>query len=330
MLIRLGLALCVLAGCQTQPTRPAANAMAMPMSNAALDRFANGNGICLGVEYLPPPSEVAAPTALHWGEPQERPSDRARNGGQLPKRLGARDANQRTTAGRDSSATTAIDEVALQFLDDLMGDDRRRMRWEFGAPLLTAQHYDEQSPGIDLRSDEITAEDQDLRLSQSGMQILRRPFQRMLRRTPMVSGLEVQIDRIAGGRNEAEENAEGSDGPEYGRISLLVRPNRLSDPMEIGYRRSGFRIATTQEQLKCTCTIPLGNGVFLELRARQTYADEAWQLRSDLRWQYSQATSLHFAVGNGLDFLPSSPTYSLEGTPFDGSSGAVFYAVHLF
>jgi hypothetical protein len=329
MSIRLGLALCVLAGCQVQPTRPAAIDAAMPSNNEALDRFADGHGICLGVEYLPPPNAAAAPAALHWGEPQDRPSDHARSGSQLPKRLGAREANQRAIANRDGE-TTAIDDMAMQFLDDLMGDDRRRMRWEFGAPLLTAQNYDEQSPGIDLRSDEIAAEDQDLRLSQSGMQILRRPFQRMLRRTPLVSGLEVQIDRIANGRNEAEDAGESTEGTEYGRVSFLVRPNRLSDPVEIGYRRSGLRIATTQEQLKCTCTIPLGNGVFLELRARQTYADDSWQLRSDLRWQYSQTTNLHFAVGNGLDFLPSSPTYSLEGTPFDGSSGVLFYAVHLF
>ena len=128
MSIRLGLALCVLAGCQVQPTRPAAIDAAMPRSAEALDRFADGNGICLGVEYLPPPNAAAAPAALHWGEPQDRPSDHARSGSQLPKRLGAREANQRAIANRDGETTTAIDEMAMQFPDDLMGDDRRPMR----------------------------------------------------------------------------------------------------------------------------------------------------------------------------------------------------------
>ena len=335
MRIRLGLALCMLAGCATQPPMPAALAPEATPTIASLDAFAVGHMLCLGVEYLPP-SRVEAqgegPHALRLGDALERSNDarRRNNAKALPRRSNGEMHSWAMSSADLVGPEPGTEEMALQFLDDLLGEDRRRLRRELATPLLAGQSIDMQSPAIDLRSEEILAEDQEERLSRSGMGLLRRPFQKLLRRTPLATGVEVRFEQFAQPRETQEAlDAEGGS-TDLGRLMFRVRPSRSDDPIEIGYRRSGFRIATSQLQWKCSFSVPIADAVFLEVRSRQDYDDQQLGLRAAIRWDYSAATTFHLAIGNEIELAPSTTSSAPGDQPAPGSDGIMFYAVHFF
>ena len=338
MKIRLGIATCLLAGCATQP--PRCDAMPTPDLARAipgLQRLAHGNPICLGVEFLPPMAEDAA---IAVRAPQVAIERAEEQRGTLPGVRSYQPMLVRERTNRHAWAETREDpvanedpaaNVALRFLDDLMGEDRRRLRREIGTPALAMQGLDMQSPGIDLRADELRADDEALWFAENGPRLLRRPLQQMLRRTAWISTFEVQLDELRqANASLLDDTANADDDTDLGRMSMRVRVNRPSDPLEVAYLRAGLRVGTTQEQLKLGYSLPVADDVFLDLRARQRYDDAAWRLRADLRWEVSAKTSVHLVAGDALDFLTTSSVYSLFESPMDGSAGILLYAVHLF
>ena len=335
MKIRLGLALCMLAGCVTQPPVPAASATDRQDPIAALAGFSSGHALCLGVEYLPPSQKDDAaqlPRAVRIGDPLDRTVVERRRPTQrlLPRRAPGELHSWAMSSADLVGPEPGTEEMALQFLDDLLGEDRRRLRRELSAPLLAGQTIDMQSPAIDLRSEEVFAEDQQERLSRSGMGLLRRPFQKLLRRTPLVTGVEVRLEQFTQPREPEDLLDAEPSSTDLGRLMLRVRPSRSDDPIEIGYRRSGFRIATSQQQWKCSVSVPIAESVFLEVRSRQDYDNRQIGLRAAIRWDYSSATTIHLAVGNEIEFA-SSPTAMTSGDqPAQGSDGIMIYAVHFF
>ena len=329
MSIRLGLALCVFAGCSLQPAREASGSLTTSQRLAGLDAFAHGSALCVGVEHLPPGNDHSSPTAL--------PTAGLRAGSatiyapQGPSRFVAAQDDRRqatTTEPRGRHSTHA--DLALQFLDDLQGRDRFRLRREFMALNLPTAANDEQSPGIPLRADERAAEDAEERLGETGHQIVRRPIQQLLRRTAVVSRVELKLADLADLPAERSHSDEAHDDVDLGRLTMVVRPNRMDAPVEIGYRRSGFVIATSQQQLKCGITLPIAESVFLELRARQLFLDDSWQLRAELRWMCSQQSSVHLVCGDDL-LIPSEATpYGRDPMAPTGVLGIQLYAVHRF
>lgn len=314
----------------------------MPIAVAAgldpgLARLARGNPICLGVEFLPPLAEDAAIVVRSSPVEAERAEDLTnalptvrRYQPMLVRERASRHAWSLTQedllAGEDPAA-----QVALRFLDDLMGEDRRRLNREIGTPALAMQGIDLQSPGIDLRADELRAEDEAQWFAENGPRLLRRPLQKMLRRTSWISTVELQLEELQrANASLLDDAANVDDDTDLGRMSMRVRMNRPTDPLELAYLRAGMRIASTQEQLKLGYSLPLAEDVFLDLRARQDYQSADWRLRADLRWEVSEKTSIHFVAGDDLDFLTTSSVYSLFESPMDGSAGILVYAVHLF
>lgn len=335
MRIRLGLALCMLAGCATQPPAPAASATDVLQPIAALDGFSAGQALCLGVEYLPPSHQEDAsrlPQAVRIGEPVERAVvDRRRASDRpLPRRAPGELHAWAMSSADLVGPEPATEELALRFLDDLLGEDRRRLRRESRAPMLAGQTIDMQSPAIDLRSEEAFAEDQQERLSRGGLGLLRRPVQKLLRRMPIVTGFEVRLEQLThpSGNNEPVDTE--SESMDMGRLTLRVRPSRSGDPLEIGYRRSGFFVATSQQQWKSSFSVPITDSVSFEVRSRQDYDVRQLGLRATLRWDYSSATTVQLAVGNDIEaFSPQTVVNNTDPAP-QGSDGIMIYAIHFF
>lgn len=348
MKLQLGLALCLFAGCAVRPTAvteqaPATDATAQASGAAArpqaLDVFAairRGSPLCLGVEFLPPVADenpLTGPTAVARAEAVPQPPPAPVRPREFQP-FGGRDHADRHTwtlsADDLAHARAPIERETLRFLDDLMGEDRRRLRRDIGTPILTVQATDLQSPGIDLRSEEIQAEEEAQYLAEHGTDLLRRPLQLLLRRTPLVEQLEIDLREFKETNVPLSEEYGRAHQGNLGRLSLRVRTSDPQDPVEVVYLRSGVRIGSSQSQLKLGFARHIAKDLVLELRARQDYDDRDWRLRADLAWEVSPHTSLHFVAGDNLDFLTTSTVYSLFESPMDGSPGVLVYAVHLF
>jgi hypothetical protein len=329
MSIRMGLALCALAGCTMQPARSTLCHGDGDVRLSVLDGFAKGNVLCLGVEHLPPDGEQSSPRAL----PAHR--DTALPGAAvLASDRSAMHGEPRTgNASLTSKQNDRIEDMALRFYQDLQGQDLRRLRREFPHLNLPVASTDEQSPGIQLQSDEKNAEDAEQRLGENGQQVLRRPLQRLMRRASLVHRMELRISDLTELTELPAERGSQDDAArplELGRLTMVVRPNRSGDPLEIGYRRDGLAVSTSQQQLKFSYTIPIAEALFLDLRARQTYLDDSWQLRADLRWECSRASTVHLVFGEDLAFQSDAAPYAQDPSAPTGVPGIQLFAVHYF
>lgn len=343
-----GILFCLLAGCAVQPTSiddrwssddSAREVAAREAANrAALQRLADGNRLRIGVEFLPPAAEENAvavvPAAARAqvttdGEPPRRPV------GSIPVPLNRdnRDRHTWTLSNDDLAAMRApLEQETLRFLDDVMGEDRRRLRRELGTPILSMQTIDLQSPGLDLPSEEEQAEERAEWLTQNGMVLLRRPFQNLLRRFPTVREFEIELDEFKSTNLPLSETY----GPapdrrnDVGRVSMHIRANNPRDPVELAWVQSNVRVGTSQGLLKVGLAQDLAENLTLEVRTRHAYDSSDWRVRADLTWRLSRTTSLHLVAGDDLDFMATSSVYSLFDSPMDGSPGLLIYAVHLF
>jgi hypothetical protein len=345
MRILLGTALGLLAGCAVQPAaggeeRPGDAIDGAQATNAIairLQQLQHSHLLCLGVEFLPPAASeepLATPTPPVHVEPVPLPPRPAPRPPEYQP-YGDRDRYEPHTwlmSGEDlANVRDPLERETLHFIDDLMGEDRRRLRRDIGTPILTMQAADLQSPGLDRGTTDPQADEESQWMAQHGVELLRRPFNRMLRRTPIVQQIEVDLDDWKESNVPlSEEYSRTHDTHDLGRMSMRVHANDYKDPVELVYMRSGVRVGSSQTQLKLGLSRHLSRDLLLELRAREDYDDSEWHLRADLSWLVSPRTSLHFVAGDNLDFMATSTVYSLFESPMDGSPGLLVYAVHLF
>ncbi|MGE3175135.1 MAG: hypothetical protein AB7O97_21080 [Planctomycetota bacterium] len=333
MRLALGIALTVLAGCAAPPARESSPGAAA----AGLERLTAGNPMCLGVEFLPPfdgdlalavPSRTArAEIVREPPRPQPAPPKYRPYGGREPS-LG----HTWTMSADDLAAVrNPMVRETLQFIDDVMGEDRRRLLRNLGTPILRMQTIDLQSPGIDLGADELRAEEQARWMAENGTALLRRPLQKLLRRTALVRGLEFELDAFKEDNVPlSEEYGNAHRSTDLGRVSMRLHAGDLQDPVELAYMHSGVRVSSSQDRVKMRFSRQVADDVFLEVRTRHDFDDGDWGVRADLRWTLSPQTNLHFVAGDDLDFLATSSVYSLFESPMDGSPGLLVYAVHIF
>src|SRR5688572_6054557 len=139
----LGIAVCVLGGCATQPP-----------GEALVPRAPEGDTVPdvpplllrVGVEHLPPEpgtaggddaTQTAHVEAVRVGEDPKQ--------GPQPERgpRAAAERDRKHTWTMDAESLSEIDDVfareTLHFVHDLVGDDRRRAQREVGTPILTWQ-----------------------------------------------------------------------------------------------------------------------------------------------------------------------------------------------
>jgi len=213
-----------------------------------------------------------------------------------------------------------------------MGKDRRRIRWELGTSILANRHQDLSYPNLPNYMDEWNQEYEDVIFSQRGRSLVRRPLRSALKSFTVFRDLELALDDFKADylpiSGAYQENHPGRF--KFGRISMRIRLTDGSDPLEIAYRRSGFRLGSSQEKFKAGYSTELFDDLTLSLNTRYEYGSSHFAVRADLTYLLDGKTSVHLAAGDELDFLWSSNSYSLVENPLDDSTGLFFYVEHLF
>ena len=225
MRIQLGIPICLLAGCVVQPTHVEPQVAGSPkqdLSQRQLDSdtapphptasdvreaihphlalLRRGNPLRIGIEFLPPRGEESAFAVRATPSRAESVAEKPRALMQPPERSRPIDRKNRHTWTMSTDDLEAIrDPIAretMQFIDDVMGEDRRRLKRNLGTPILTMQTIDLQSPGIDLRADERQIEDEAIWATDHGMGLLKRPLRHLLKRLPIVRDAELRLDEF--------------------------------------------------------------------------------------------------------------------------------------
>lgn len=330
--LRLGIAVCLLAGCATQPPTPIPDAIASAEARLAAVLTA-GAMPRIGVEFLPPetPADTAAP------ELSAAPTRRAPPPPAEPQRLVDRvrvreDVHTWRLSVADLEAVDdPIAREALRFCDDLVREDRRRTQREVRLPFLEWRPP-EIDLGAKLWSDERIGEIRAQWVDDHLGSLLGSPFRHLLRRLPLVSDFEVSLDDFRSSFVPGTEPylRTHDDGSSFGRVSLRVHAGNPSDPIEVAYLNGGARVVASRDRTKLGYEVQLGERVGLEVRATRDYRTNHDVFRIDLGFRHSPTTSFHVALGDDMDFLSTSSIYSLFETPMDGSPGMLVYAVHVF
>lgn len=330
---------CLLAGCALQPTAAPphptalARAVVVPASTAdSLPRLVAGLppptfAVRIGVEHLPPEAATEVRPRCEVLSMAPAPARR-------PLREAARPDRARAAAEQPFLAAATEDPLAreaLQFVNDMVEADRRRVEREVGLPFFEFQAVDPDRGPL-LNSERDLATDHELWLQANGRTLLQRPLRQMLRRLPLVRDLEVEFEDFRADHVPWTEPYAQAHARErmLGRISLRVHASDAHDPVEVAWVHSGLLLGSSQQTGKLGFRLPLSEDLRLELRARTDYATEEFGLRLDLTWRASARTSLHAAVGDDMDFLSTSSLYSLFESPMDGAPGLVVYAAHVF
>lgn len=324
--------LCLLTGCVVQPTAPDPTRDRGPVT-------AIGPGPLslvprIGIEHLPPddatPPPPTARVEAQSNEPPPVPRD------STPARFAERrDPAARHTWSMSAEDLASIDDPiareTLQFVQDLVETDLRRVRREVGLPLFGLDAPDpDRSTLLPAELDLLEAQEEWVQTR--GPTLLRRPLQQLARRLPFVRHFEVEFQEFRSDHVPLSEPYRMSHGDResLGRLSMRVHADDAQDPVEVSYVSSGIRVGTSQEVGKLSIDWDLSSTLRLEVRARTEYATSENHLRVDLVYRPSDWTSVHAAFGDDMDFLSTSSIYSLFETPMDGSAGFVLYAVHVF
>ncbi|HEX6812107.1 MAG TPA: hypothetical protein VF384_10830 [Planctomycetota bacterium] len=341
MRFQLGMLVCLLAGCATQPTSPT------PLPAAAAATRARGAPpiplvLRIGIEHLPPddactPADEGTRVRV---EAQQRfttlratPASTA-PGSEPDARRGIEAAPRHTWQLSASDLAAIDDPVAretMRFVNDLVDQDRRRENREAGT-LFLAYQYVEPDAGPLLPNEETLRADHEEWMHEHGPGLLQRPLRRLLRRLPIVQQFELDLEQFRSDNvplSEPYSQAHGARSSDA-RLSLRLLTSNLDDPVEFGIKHSGVRIASSQQIGKLSVDWGFTDRLQFALRGRTEYETGDISVRADLTYWASPFTSLHLGVGEDMDFLSTSSIYSLYESSLDGTTGLVFYAVHIF
>ena len=336
---RWGILCCLLAGCVVQPTGRDPQPQREGRALAALPAPTT---LRIGLEFLAPePDDTTAPvrvepvdrrrsTMMSLDEAQAR---RAPTPVSLRDRVDALAKRHTWTldAGDLAAMADPVARETLYFLEDLLDEDRRSAHREVRVPFFDWQHHEATDDPM-LTSEFTLQNARDEWIHEHGPGLLRRPFQRMLRRIPIAREVEVAVDDWRSDNVPFSEPYLQTHREEhnYGRLSMRLHTDDWADPVEVFYVRRGVRIGTSQNYGKVSWNLPLTDKVRLELRGRREYDGSDFGWRCNLIYQHSPRTSINLSAGDDLEFLSTSSIFSLFDSPMDGEAGVVLYAVHVF
>jgi hypothetical protein len=319
---------CLLAGCVVQPTRSTPT----PTTVAGLAPPPAGLVLRIGVEHLPPSERVAESpgTVRVQSLGGEEPRRTASAPEQRPRRRKSTDHTWTLSAEDLTAIDDPIARETLQFVEDLVGEDQRRVRRSLGTPFF--DWVGPGSNGLELRGEEADRVMREEWVHENGPALLRRPLRLLLRRLPIASQVGVAMQDFRSDHVPLSEPYQQTHGDRHllGRISARIRTSDLEDPLELVYMRSGVRIGSSQEVGKLSIDWPLTDTLSFQLRTRTTYENGDHELRGGLVLRPSATTSLHLTIGDNLDYLSTSQAYSLFDSPMDGAPGLLLHGVHVF
>jgi hypothetical protein len=308
-------------------------AAVVPVDNLALAPALPVSVLRIGLEHLPPERAEQEPS-LERLQPLTTAPRRPRLDERRGRLLQPEDERGRHIWTMDATELAAIHSPlareALQFVDDLMLEDRRRVRGEVREPFFQYQPIHDGQ--LVLWSEQAMAQQRSEWLHENGPSLLRKPLQRLWRRLPLLRDLELTLDSLRTNHLPMTQNYQQAHGSKRarGRVSVRVRPGNLDDPVEVVFMHSGLRVGSSQTVGKLSFGRQLTEKLWAELHARLNYETRRHTARINLTYWLTQTTRFHFAFGDELDFLPSASAFSFLDNPGQERTGFLLYAVHTF
>lgn len=231
-----------------------------------------------------------------------------------------------------------LERFALSFLHNVVSKERRRIQRELGATILftrlrTVSTDHRLETILDMRD----REDQETLFRRYGIGLLKKPLQRTARQTTFIQDLEVLLENFKAEAFPLSEAYQESHGDRWklGRLSIRLHASDASDPVEFVYIRSGWRIGSSQEQLKVAYTMEITPDLSFAIRTLYDYRSDYLDIWGNLRYDANPDTRLHLLVGNNLDLLTGTTMYPVLQSPVvlpaaDDSTGLLVYVEHFF
>ncbi len=349
MRTHLGVWLCTLAGCAVPPAvdSPSAPTETALHTGATVPQVPS-LPIRIGVEFLPPTSTdslleslrsglsmrplLDAP--LHTGVIAEvdRPSNTPRFAKPAVKQPVEAELPWTFDKYKIRAIKDPFERVGVRFVQELIGDDLRRARREFGPMIDETRHYDLSYPSLPNYLDERRKQDEELFFAEHGRHFIRRPMRNALKSFTIFQDLEVALEEFKSEHmpiSSTEENGHG-ERSSWGRVSMRLRVTDHEDPLELTYRRSGWRFGTNQERLKARYTTELAEDFTLSLSTRYEYESSDFSVRANLTYVFDETTRAHLVAGESLGFFSDPEVFTLMESPLQGDAGLLFYVEHLF
>ena len=350
----LGIPLLVLAGCATQsdggsPASPKDTLEAvapLPPKGWLTAR--------IGVEYLAsePDQELLTLASAGLGHAsQDRPTPRrslSEVESTRPEPT-ARPADPRESVGPEQSelpwlsrdALARIENPAerftLNFIHHMIGEDRRRVQRQVGAPILFNQLRNSLPVhGLETVLDQRNREDQALLLARERSSLLNRPLRRALKTSTLIHRFETLIDDfkadhvpLTGAYEDQHQRRR------YGRFSVRLHVRDSANPVEVAYRYEGWRVGTAHDYMKFGLDRDLSENVAFSMRGVYQYGPALLDMWCALRVDVDESTNAHLLFSDKMDIVTGSTMYPVVHSPValrtvDESPGALFYMEHFF
>lgn len=274
-----------------------------------------GEATRVGVE----PARPVSPLTGDWSyEPVEQPSELPWLSKEALRRID--DPTERLT---------------LNFLNQLIGQDRRRVTREFGTPILFNRwRYHTPSQGLDTHLDIMDSEDQALMLSRESRRLVRGPLRSALRKSDLLAGVTDILDDVKASIPFTREYQQRS-GTSYGSVSFKMRLTDSDNPFEVSYRNMGWRIGSGPGRLRISYETQITEDLIVSVRTRYDYDPGEFGVSANLRYRVSDDTHVNVLMSDHIDIISGSSMYPVIRSPVtldavDDSTGVLFYVEHLF
>lgn len=328
-----GLSLALVTGCTMVPVqrdseRPTSS-VPLPSSGATMVR--------VGVEYLPPDSELAETADYHaTGSDEDRTPAESQSAMVVsplaeaeppPENPRFDELQVRWELARDEirRKRNSVERVTLRFLSELMGDDRKRVQRALGTPLLGSQLRLASDP-LSNFLDERDREDHQRLLTKNGTRMIRRPIRNALKELPILNDVELAIHQFKTENPYVPKRS----SRRFGRVSVRIRVSHFEDPIEIYFVHSGVRVGSSLDYFKASYTAHLTQGLSLRLRSRYDYDDSGLRLFGNLEYKLNEYTTIHALAGNRINTLSGPATYPGGPQSDEKTKGVLIYVEHLF
>ncbi|MHC4514697.1 MAG: hypothetical protein ACYTGW_14870 [Planctomycetota bacterium] len=232
---------------------------------------------------------------------------------------------------RIASVEHPVERMGLRFLREVVGDDRRRVDRALGSPILTSQ-LGYLSPNVPMTYVDRRDQENHLQLIRRyGTRLLRRPARRALKELEIVNTVERALKKFKAvhipltGEYQREHRQR-----HRGRFSMHLSASDLTDPAELYYRHSGWKIGGGLTTARLSYSKHLTDNMLLNLRSSIGYDDQNVKVLGRVAFKVSQTTTLNLSAGNDITVLTSPVTYTGMPPDQERSEGFVFYVEHMF
>ena len=236
----------------------------------------------------------------------------------------------RTRLGFDPSQP--VERALDRFLEEMTGYDQKHQPRSFDQIGIMNRIRSFALGGAAVWPDEKEREFEDRLIERWQGKLMGRPTAKALRELPVAHELEEGLEIFKSDHVPLSDQYHEShrSEPDFGRLSLRMRAGQTSDPLEVVYVWDGWRVGTSQENLKLGMTLPIAEDLALSLRGKYRYDAATWEFDSTLVWQIGRFQRANLLFSNHLDQLAEPTAFSASVTALENSNGVLFFFEYLF